>query len=55
MIKLGPIVMGCRRCNAAPGSPCRNFRTAGIGERGVIQTFHKIRESDAARASELLE
>lgn len=53
MIRLGPIVMPCRTCDADPGAPC----TAGV-PRGAIgdpgMTFHAQRTRDAAMASELI-
>ena len=48
-MRFGAIVMGCRKCLAAPGAACE----WASGPRDAAIDFHAIRERDAAAASEL--
>ncbi len=55
MIRLAPLMVGCRNCGAPPGKPCEEWHIAGRQSRMVPREPHEERHKDADRASELLD
>ena len=49
-IRISPIVIPCRRCDARPGESCTR-----VDGRDRFTLVHKVRERDAERTSDLLD